>query len=170
MRFTFVGSDIKALEIPRRGIRSAKWGLILCGCIVAAATGCDSAPIGHPTWRLLWQGHGQERYYVDTTTIRVAGDSVEAIAWDVKPQFSGTLRGVPRLRRTREAIVIDCSANTLTGSGVTNTDALNNSIQTGAVAAFGGSADDRGPHRALEQLVCGARGPRDKPQQSHHRP
>jgi hypothetical protein len=91
---------------------------------------------------------------VDTTTIRIAGDSVSAVAWDLVPLRSAGLRGpIPSIRQTREAVVIDCRTHTIDGTGVTSIAHIRWTEERG-VTIFGGTADDSGPHAALARSLC----------------
>ena len=126
----------------------------MCWFIVVPMIGCGVAPMQTSTWRLIWQGSGQQRYYVDTATVRVTGDSVEAIAWDFKPLVSRGLRGpTPSAKRMREAITIHCSTRTISGSSVANIESQN-PIGGQTINSFGGTSNDGGPHEALAQLLC----------------
>jgi hypothetical protein len=141
----------------RRVATSARRWDVVC-CVALGIVGCGFASGPKPGWRLVWKGQDARRYFVDTTTIRAAGDSVSAIAWDLQPLKSVGLRvglrvHTPSIERTREALVIDCRTRTVDGSGVTSIQRISGTEDRG-VTIFGGTADDSGPHAALARSLC----------------
>ncbi len=126
--------------------------LAYVAAIVIAACGYH-APAGERNWRLLWQD-GSRNYYVDTSTVHVVSDSVEAIAWDIRRLASGSQSrfGLPRVESTREDIHIRCSTRVMSGVSTTSTSSLRE-IGGQSVSVFAGSANVD-PHLALERFLC----------------
>lgn len=129
-------------------------GVALAFGTAIAITACGHlTPPAERNWRLLWHDSSQN-YYVDTSTVHVVGDSVEAIAWDIRRVASRSLGHfpIPRVESTREDVRIRCSTRVISGVTITSTSSLR--VTGGqSVSVFAGSANV-GRHLALARFLC----------------
>ena len=127
--------------------------------VVMACSGCsDFAPKSQRNWQLVWHDGRWRHYYVDTSTIRVVGNTAAATSWDVSILATRSLRhfvGLPRVTTTREGIKVQCSTYTVSGTGVTSTS-TGLARQTGemGVSVFADTANAAGPHTAAARFLC----------------
>lgn len=132
------------------------WMIVFSYGVTVTLGGCSSViPKDQKNWQLVWQDGRWRHYYVDTSTIRIAGDTATAVAWDVSilANRSGIRNSLPRVETTREDLKVQCGTNIVLGVGVTSIARLHQ-YGDGPFTVFADTPNVAGPHSAVAQFIC----------------